>query len=395
MRRSSSTTGPTWATRWSCTTDACRALISAEHQGRAGTEGFRPALSCLWPRWCSGRRRARPPARLGDRAALGAASRSPPVPSGPSGALHTGGACGSGVLGPRRRPPAPRQVPPVPSTPAAPVVLVCPARPRRRPWALQLMLTNFARNSPVTLSNLECASLELQRFQRLLKLPSNELRATFPGLAVYQDPWQPVGAIVRPGPRYRRAIPMCLGAIVGVFVHRYETDSTFASTSLQRNETVIAFASDERPFWGISTLQRCCRFQWGAQCGLQRCCRFQLGRAAWCAKVLAVSKPPSSRPVHEKVRPARPRVGVSAKKFALHAQNGRKTPFSGALGEYFRGSAAGRSAVGEYFRGRAAEGPHSERVYVRPQSLRRPLISRGQISHAIPFKAFQMLNSDR
>ena len=367
MRRSSSTTGPTWATRWSCTTDACRALISAEHQGRAGTEGFRPALSCLWPRWCSGRRRARPPARLGDRAALGAASRSPPVPSGPSGALHTGGACGSGVLGPRRRPPAPRQVPPAPSTPAAPVVLVCPARTRRRPWALQLMLTNFARNSPVTLSNLECASLELQRFQRLLKLPSNELRATFPGLAVYQDPWQPVGAIVRPGPRYRRAIPMCLGAIVGVFVHRYETDSTFASTSLQRNETVIAFASDERPFLG----------------------HFDP------AKVLAVSKPPSSRPVHEKVRPARPRVGVSAKKFDLHAQNGRKTPFSGALGEYFRGSAAGRSAVGEYFRGRAAEGPHSERVYARPQSLRWPLISRGPISHAIPFKAFQMLNSDR
>ena len=41
------------------------------------------------------------------------------------------------------------------------------------------MLTNFARNSPTTVSNLECASLELQRFQRLLKLPSNELRATF------------------------------------------------------------------------------------------------------------------------------------------------------------------------------------------------------------------------
>ena len=80
--------------------------------------------------------------------------RSPPVPSGPSGALHTGGACGSGVPGPRRR-------------------------PRVLQHAQQPALTNFARNSPVTLSNLECASLELQRFQRLLKLPSNELRATF------------------------------------------------------------------------------------------------------------------------------------------------------------------------------------------------------------------------
>jgi hypothetical protein len=31
---------------------------------------------------------------------------------------------------------------------------------------------------------------------------------------------------------------------------------------------------------------------------------------------------------------------VSAKKFALQAQNGRKMLFSGVLGEFFRGSAA-------------------------------------------------------
>ena len=56
-------------------------------------------LCCSWRRWCSGRRRARPPARLGGLTSFGAAPRSPPVPSGPSGALHTGGAwsliCGS------------------------------------------------------------------------------------------------------------------------------------------------------------------------------------------------------------------------------------------------------------------------------------------------------------
>ena len=34
-------------------------------------------------------------------------------------------------------------------------------------------------------------------------------------------------------------------------------------------------------------------------------------------------------------------VGASAKKFALQAQNGRKTLFSGALGEFFRGRAGG------------------------------------------------------
>ena len=57
---------------------------------------------CLWRRGCSGRRMARPPARLGVLTSFGAAPRSPPVPSGPSGALHTSGAlsltCGRGVV---------------------------------------------------------------------------------------------------------------------------------------------------------------------------------------------------------------------------------------------------------------------------------------------------------
>ena len=53
---------------------------------------------CVAPR-AAGRRRPRPPARLGDLTSFGAAPRSPPVPSGPSGALHTSGVgalmCGS------------------------------------------------------------------------------------------------------------------------------------------------------------------------------------------------------------------------------------------------------------------------------------------------------------
>ena len=77
------------------------------------------------------------------------------------------------------------------------------------------------------------------------------------------------------------AVPPCpVGApglaIVGVFVPRYETDSTFASTSLQRNETVIAFASDERPFLG--------HFDPAKVLSVSR------GRAAWPAKVLLVSR---------------------------------------------------------------------------------------------------------
>ena len=46
---------------------------------------------CLWPYGCCGRRMARPPARLGGLTSFGAAPRSPPVPSRPSGALHTSG----------------------------------------------------------------------------------------------------------------------------------------------------------------------------------------------------------------------------------------------------------------------------------------------------------------
>ena len=97
------------------------------------------------------------------------------------------------------------------------------------------------------------------------------------------------------------------GAIAGVFVPRYETDSTFASTSLQRNETAIAFASAERPFCAISTLQRCRRFQWDAQRGLQRCCRSQSRPVvACCARK---SSPCSALRgcEREKIRPASPK----------------------------------------------------------------------------------------
>ena len=57
-----------------------------------------------------------------------------------------------------------------------------------------------------------------------------------------------------------------------------------------------------------------------------------------------------SRLVREKVRPAWPDVCVSAKKFALHAQNTPKLAFSRLLGEFFRGNAAEGAVLGEFFR---------------------------------------------
>ena len=55
------------------------------------------------------------------------------------------------------------------------------------------------------------------------------------------------------------------------------------------------------------------------------------------------------RPVRDICRPARPDVGASAKQFALHAHNGQKLAFDGALGTYFRGNAAGAAVLVEFF----------------------------------------------
>ena len=67
--------------------------------------------------------------------------------------------------------------------------------------------------------------------------------------------------------------------------------------------------------------------------------------------------------VRDILRPARPDVGVSAKKLAQrhcsrrvsakklaqHTKNGSKWVFDGALGELLRGNAAGGAALGEFF----------------------------------------------
>ena len=127
------------------------------------------ASCCLWRCWCSGRLRARPPARSphASLTARSGRSRSPPVPSGPSGALHAGGACVAGVslgVSSRRR-----------------------AWSRRCSRAPQLgqrgycASSTFACNSSVTISVFELASLELQRFWALLKVHAIELRAKFLG----------------------------------------------------------------------------------------------------------------------------------------------------------------------------------------------------------------------
>ena len=156
----------------SCGPGCCMHRWEAARPRAVRAASLRPAqlLVLLWPHGCSGRRRGRPPARLGVLTSFGAAPRSPPVPSGPSGALHTSGSgCADQWFGASAR---------------------CSARPRRRPRAPQpgpasalahiaAELPNFACNSPATISNVEFTALKSQRFQTLLNLHPIELHASF------------------------------------------------------------------------------------------------------------------------------------------------------------------------------------------------------------------------
>ena len=127
-------------------------------------------------------------------------------------------------------------------------------------------------------------------------------------------------------------------------------------------------------FRANSNLQRCWRFQRGAQRGVQRWRRLQYLRfQPWCAKKLALH--PQFPLWH-------------AKKFALQAKNGRKMLFSGVLGELFRGNAPGGAALGEFFRGTAADGPHGacERW---PQPLWAHLVSEEKFRMQFPSRYFK------
>ena len=83
-------------------------------------------------------------------------------PRRPRGGLQSGGA-GNDPAGPRPLPRAPQSGP-----------AVRPRRPRD-----DRLLNNVARNSRASISNTEIASLELQRFEHILKTDRCKLRATF------------------------------------------------------------------------------------------------------------------------------------------------------------------------------------------------------------------------
>ena len=103
-----------------------------------------------------------------------------------------------------------------------------------------------------------------------------------------------------------------------------------------------------RAFWG-------CR----GVVGFNGCCLgvrsgdggFTVACISGCSGVIGFNVATSLSPEREKVRPARPDVCVSAKKFAQRAENTPISAFFVLLGELFRGSAVGGAALGEFFRG--------------------------------------------
>ena len=126
--------------------------------------------------WCArGRRPARSPSAL--RASLGASSRSPARPChrpralqpGPAGLAAASNRAAPGMIRPG---PAAAHVHRSQAPQSGPAVR--PRRPRD-----DRLLNNVARNSRASISNTEIASLELQRFEHILKTDRCKLRATF------------------------------------------------------------------------------------------------------------------------------------------------------------------------------------------------------------------------
>ena len=68
-------------------------------------------------------------------------------------------------------------------------------------------------------------------------------------------------------------------------------------------------------------------------------------------------------------------VGVSAKKFALRAQNGPKMVFSGVLGEFFRGNAAEGIPPGSFFADQQSWDPTGQVVLRRSSGSRARLLA--------------------
>ena len=178
-------------------------VVAAGSAGVPGAGGPAVGPGCLVCPWAAARPRAVRAASFARRVVSKPGQAPPPptgtaaMPSGPSGVLHTGNAWSADVrLGasprsparPCRRPWAPQPDPPAP---AALFIVVVPG-----------IFSNFARNSLATCSNLEFASLGLQRFRVVSKSDRGKLCAKFVWLCSCCRPPAPRRGAPAPSARF-------------------------------------------------------------------------------------------------------------------------------------------------------------------------------------------------
>ena len=290
------------------------ATAARPHWGRAVLLCLRGVLCrcvAVWPHGCSGRRRDRPlcvpvgggpPARR-PRCELRSARRLEARPGPAAAHRHRGRSL--------RHPPHQRGW-------VADVCLCVVSKPNQAPPPP----INFARNSPAACSNIEFASLELQRFWGVSKNDRDKLRAKFGRRWCRCCLWAP-----QPGP-------------VGQMAWLSETAIAFAGADRASTETPVAFAGAIwaflAQFWGAEVMPVSAVPYWGR------------------AVVMVVSMSPRC-------------CASCANKFARRSKNVPKWAFWGVLGEFLRGDAAGVVVVGELCRPLGLTGLRASRCLPDPR----------------------------
>ena len=144
----------------------------------------------------------------------------------------------------------------------------------------------------------------------------------------------------------------CIGAVSSALLRRDETGDTFATLCERWLETGVAFARVGRASTETAIAFAGEKWLFLVRFSVALVMVVSTGAVQGRAVVMEVSCWPTSVPAVVSLVSKSPRgcvlcakkfalrglmVCVSAKKFALQAQNGRKMLFSGALGEFFRG----------------------------------------------------------
>ena len=165
--------------------------------------------------------------------------------------------------------------------------------------------------------------------------------------------------------QYNSCAIWCIGAVSSALLRRDETGDTFAGPSECWLETGVAFARVGRASTETAIAFAGEKWVFLVRFSVALVMVVSAGAVQGRAVVMAVSCWPTSVPAEVSLVSTSPSgrvlctkkftllglmVGASAKKFALQAQNGRKTLFSGALGEFFRGRVGGGAVLGEFCR---------------------------------------------